>query len=51
MKVIDVENCPHLCIFSNKRILAGEELRYDYGVDDLPWRKKRVQVGLNIVRK
>ncbi|XP_033730273.1 N-lysine methyltransferase KMT5A-like, partial [Pecten maximus] len=31
---------PHLCLYANKDIAVGDELRYDYGVSDLPWRKK-----------
>jgi len=30
-----------LCIFAKKNIMKGEELRYDYGVKDLPWRSKK----------
>lgn len=29
-----------LCVFANKTIEIGSELRYDYGMKDLPWRKK-----------
>ena len=39
MKIVEVDNNPHLCIFATKDIEAGEELRYDYGVPNLPWRK------------
>ena len=38
MKIVEVDNTPHLCIFATKDIEA-EELRYDYGVSNLPWRK------------
>ena len=34
MKIVEVDNNPHLCIFE-----PGEELRYDYGVPNLPSRK------------
>ena len=30
---------PHLAIYAKKDINCGDELRYDYGVKDLPWRK------------
>eukprot|EP00057_Strongylocentrotus_purpuratus_P015041 XP_011669515.1 PREDICTED: uncharacterized protein LOC100890715 isoform X2 [Strongylocentrotus purpuratus] len=30
----------HLCLFALEDVKAGEELRYNYGVDDLPWRKQ-----------
>jgi len=39
IKVVEFENNPHLCIFASNDILMGDELRYDYGVADLPWRK------------
>ena len=29
-----------LVIYSMRRIAAGDELRYDYGVKGLSWRKK-----------
>ena len=28
---------PHLCLFAIRDIKQGEELLYDYGVDNLPW--------------
>ena len=39
VQVVMVEKLPHLCIFAAKYISIGEELRYDYGIADLPWRK------------
>jgi SET domain-containing protein len=39
---------PRLCLFSTRDIKSGEELRYDYGVDNLPWRNK---VKLNFLSK
>ena len=30
---------PHLCLFANKHIRVGDELRYDYGYTDAEWRK------------
>ena len=38
MKLVIVENQPRLCLFANRDIEKGEELRYDYGEPDLPWR-------------
>lgn len=38
MKRIDVEERPHLCIFALKYIKEGEEVNYDYGGEDCPWR-------------
>lgn len=39
IKVVNIERNPCLCIFASKDIEIGEEIRYDYGVEDLPWRK------------
>ena len=38
MKQIDVDGNPHLCLFVIKDISEGEEITYDYGGDDCPWR-------------
>ena len=40
VKIVFVNAKPHVCLFAGRQILAGEELRYDYGVPDLPWRKQ-----------
>lgn len=39
MKVVVVDGQPKLCLFANKPIEKDTELRFDYGVKDLPWRK------------
>ena len=39
MVVVEVDRQPRLCLFATKTIEKGEELRYDYGVPTLPWRK------------
>ncbi|XP_038062636.1 uncharacterized protein LOC119733132 [Patiria miniata] len=39
MKKIVIDNSPHLCLFALHHIDAGQELRYDYGPDDFPWRE------------
>ena len=39
MKIVEVCDKPHLCAFATRNIAEGEELRYDYGVPNLPWRK------------
>ena len=46
MKKVMVHSLPHLCLFAVKEIFSGTELRYDYGVKDLPWRKKHSKVCL-----
>lgn len=38
MKRIDVNGKPHLCLFAVDDIQEGEELTYDYGGEDCPWR-------------
>lgn len=40
MKVVIVENIPRLCVFALRDISPGEEIRFDYGVPDLPWRDR-----------
>ncbi|KAK1793183.1 hypothetical protein P4O66_011592, partial [Electrophorus voltai] len=36
MKVIPVNDVPHLCLFALRDIQPGEEITYDYGGYDLP---------------
>ncbi|XP_054908272.1 uncharacterized protein LOC129374093 [Poeciliopsis prolifica] len=40
MKKILVDGKPHLCLFANKDINPGEEITYNYGGNDWPWREK-----------
>ncbi|CAL8256049.1 unnamed protein product [Boreogadus saida] len=42
MKKVITEGKPHLCLFALRDIKSGEEITYDYGGTDWPWRK---QVG------
>ncbi|XP_070408791.1 uncharacterized protein [Nothobranchius furzeri] len=44
MKKIIVDNKPHLCLFSLKKIEIGAEIYYNYGDSKWPWRSK---VGKN----
>lgn len=39
MRLLVMDNYPRLCLFANRDIKAGEELRYDYGEFNLPWRQ------------
>ena len=39
-KIKDGKNI-YLALYALREISVGEELRYDYGVKDLPWRIKR----------
>ncbi|KAI7801931.1 putative N-lysine methyltransferase SETD8-A-like [Triplophysa rosa] len=40
MKKIVVNNRPHLCLFAVKKIEIGNEIEYNYGDAQWPWRKK-----------
>ncbi|XP_039512614.1 uncharacterized protein LOC120468036 [Pimephales promelas] len=40
MKKIIVDNKPHLCLFSLKKIEIGDEIDYNYGDSKWPWRSK-----------
>ncbi|KAL7842719.1 hypothetical protein SRHO_G00244080 [Serrasalmus rhombeus] len=40
MKMIEVDGRPHLCLFAIEDIKEGDEITYDYGGGDWPWRKK-----------
>ncbi|KAI4905088.1 hypothetical protein NFI96_016806, partial [Prochilodus magdalenae] len=39
MKIVSVCQVPHLCLFALRDIQPGEEITYDYGGYDLPWRR------------
>lgn len=43
MKRIDVNGEPHLCLFAVDDIKEEEEITYDYGSDDCPWRTQVLQ--------
>lgn len=40
MKKMVVENRPHLCLFAIAQIKKGDEIEYDYGDSNWPWREK-----------
>lgn len=42
MKMIELNNRPYLAVFATRKIMKGEEIRYDYGVANLPWRSKTI---------
>jgi hypothetical protein len=51
MKVIMYEKDPHLCLFALRTIAIDEELRYDYGVKDLWWRKSvTINAGSSLIQ-
>lgn len=37
-QICDGEKRPHLCAFATTKIPAGEEIVFDYGDPDCPWR-------------
>jgi len=39
MKLVSVNDKPHLCLFAIRHIYPGEEIRYNYGSGNYPWRK------------
>ncbi|XP_056329075.1 histone-lysine N-methyltransferase SETD5-like [Danio aesculapii] len=47
VKKIDVSGKPHLCLFAIKDIKEGEEIAYDYGSDDCPWRTQMTSMAAN----
>ncbi|XP_061191646.1 N-lysine methyltransferase KMT5A-like [Saccostrea echinata] len=40
MRCVPNNGLPNLALFASRNIGVGEEVRYDYGVKDLPWRKQ-----------
>jgi SET domain-containing protein len=46
MKKLEIVGHKHLCLFASKDIGPNEELRYDYGVSNLPCRRKDKQLFL-----
>ncbi|KAL6458566.1 hypothetical protein MHYP_G00337960 [Metynnis hypsauchen] len=46
MKRLIVEGRPHLCLFALRDITPGEELTYDYGDADRPWRSEVTKSGM-----
>ncbi|XP_058625499.1 uncharacterized protein LOC131536523 [Onychostoma macrolepis] len=38
MRTISVDGKPHLCLFATRSISPGEEITYDYGDSEWPWR-------------
>ncbi|XP_071854838.1 uncharacterized protein [Apostichopus japonicus] len=39
-KIVNFHDTPAMCLFALRDINKGEELLYDYGVTNLPWKKK-----------
>ena len=45
MKKVVADGKPHLCLFAVRDIIPGEEITYDYGGTDWPWREKVSQIS------
>ncbi|GAA6231476.1 uncharacterized protein LOC108899356 [Lates japonicus] len=43
MKYLTVEGKPHLCLFATRDISPGEEITYNYGESEWPWRCKTLE--------
>lgn len=37
-KVIEIDGVPHVCFFASRDMNAGEELLFDYGIRNLPFK-------------
>ncbi|KAK7880589.1 hypothetical protein WMY93_032777 [Mugilogobius chulae] len=46
MKRIMLEAKPHLCLFASRDIQPGEEITYDYGGSDCPWRTQHTLIWM-----
>jgi len=46
MKYLNIQGKPHLCLFATRDISQGEEVTYNYGDSDWPWRCKVVKMLL-----
>ncbi|XP_035854784.1 histone-lysine N-methyltransferase set-1-like [Sander lucioperca] len=46
MKYLTVQGKPHLCLFAVRDISPGEEITYNYGDSDWPWRCKALDDGM-----
>ncbi|XP_029949996.1 uncharacterized protein LOC115390320 isoform X2 [Salarias fasciatus] len=47
MKYFSVQGRPHLCLFAIRDISPGEEITYNYGDSDWPWRSKALDEKTN----
>ncbi|XP_029963520.1 histone-lysine N-methyltransferase, H3 lysine-36 specific-like [Salarias fasciatus] len=50
MKYLNMEGKPHLCLFATRDIDPGEEITYNYGDSDWPWRSKPPDVDMSSPR-
>ncbi|KAK3551795.1 hypothetical protein QTP70_026226 [Hemibagrus guttatus] len=47
MKIITVKGTPHLCLIATRSINPGEEITYNYGDSEWPWRSKVLKMTLH----
>ncbi|XP_037831688.1 uncharacterized protein LOC108247922 isoform X3 [Kryptolebias marmoratus] len=45
---IDYEGKPHLCLFAQKEISAGEEITFSYGTSSHPWRSEETREDVSV---
>lgn len=47
MKYLTLQGKPHLCLFAIRDINQGEEITYNYGDSNWPWRFKVIEIYVN----
>ncbi|XP_051802894.1 uncharacterized protein LOC110968623 isoform X9 [Acanthochromis polyacanthus] len=45
MRTVQLDGMPHLCLFAVQDIVPGDEVTYDYGHCDWPWRKQHISTS------
>ncbi|KAK3089196.1 hypothetical protein FSP39_001655 [Pinctada imbricata] len=48
VKLKMINKQPRLCLFASRDIYEGEEIRYDYGDQEAPWRQRSVRMLDNV---
>lgn len=46
IRTVEVNQKPHLCLFAVRDIQDGEEVTYNYGDSDWPWRTKVLKINI-----
>ena len=42
LRIVYVDTKPHVVLFACRNISKNEEIRFDYGAENLPWRQKDI---------
>ena len=50
MRLLVMDKKPVLALFAKREINVNEEIRYDYGVNNLPWRGKEGMTAFNYLQ-